>query len=65
MAIDYFLRALMRDVAWNFFYGTVNFDSVIGTTNHYGEVVLYAGLYNDAFIAAGRQFTERFESERL
>ncbi len=24
--IDAFLRALMRDVAWGFFYGTVNFD---------------------------------------
>src|SRR5471030_2274149 len=45
MPVDYFLRALMRDVAWGFFYGTVNFDSVIGTTNHYGEVVLFAGLY--------------------
>jgi len=38
MAIDAFLRALMRDVAWGFFYGTVNFDSVFGTTNYYGEV---------------------------
>jgi len=33
-AIEPFLKALMRDVAWNFFYGTVNFDSVIGTLNH-------------------------------
>jgi hypothetical protein len=31
---DAFLRALQRDVAWNFFYGTVNFDSVFGTINH-------------------------------
>jgi hypothetical protein len=65
MPIDYFMRALMRDVAWNFFYGTVNFDSVIGTTNYYGEVVLFAGLYNDAFRAAGRDFTERFSSDTL
>ena len=65
MPIDYFLRALMRDVAWNFFYGTVNFDSVIGTTNHYGEVVLYAGLYNDAFKKADRDFSERFDSGTL
>src|SRR6201985_1592915 len=65
MPIDYFMRALMRDVAWNFFYGTVNFDSVIGTTNHYGEVVLFAGLYNDAFRNAGRDFSERFASDTL
>ena len=65
MPIDYFMRALMRDVAWNFFYGTVNFDSVIGTTNYYGEVVLFAGLYNDAFRKAGREFTERFASDTL
>ena len=34
MPIDDFLKALMRDIAWGFFYGTVNFDSVLGTTNH-------------------------------
>ncbi len=27
MPVDAFLRALMRDVAWGFFYGTVNFDA--------------------------------------
>ena len=31
---DAFLRATMRDVAWGFFYGWVNFDEVIGTRNH-------------------------------
>ena len=31
MPADAFLRACMRDVAWNFFYGWVNFDHVIGT----------------------------------
>lgn len=65
MPIDYFLRALMRDVAWGFFYGTVNFDGVFGTTNHYGEVTMFAGLYNDAFKAAGRDFSERFSSDVL
>src|SRR5262249_39077436 len=30
MPADGFLRALMRDVAWGFFYGTVNFDDVLG-----------------------------------
>ena len=43
MPIDDFLRALMRDVGWGFFYGTVNFDSVLGTINHYGTVDLFAG----------------------
>ena len=38
MPADVFLRALQRDVAWNFFYGTVNFDHVFGTMNHYGTV---------------------------
>lgn len=65
MPIDTFLRALMRDIAWNFFYGTVNFDSVFGTTNHYGEVTMFAGLYNDAYRAAGRDFSERFPSDLL
>ena len=31
MDIGNFLRALMRDVAWGFFYGGVNFDEVIGS----------------------------------
>ena len=31
MPVDAFLRATMRDIAWGFFYGTVNFDDVIGT----------------------------------
>ena len=51
------------DVAWGFFYGTVNFDSVFGTTNHYGEVVLFAGRFNDAFRNAGRDFSETFSSD--
>ena len=28
--VDQFLKALIRDVAWNFFYGIVNFDAVFG-----------------------------------
>ncbi|HEU4400029.1 MAG TPA: hydroxyquinol 1,2-dioxygenase, partial [Actinomycetota bacterium] len=31
MSADAFLKALQRDVAWDFFYGIVNFDGVIGT----------------------------------
>ena len=65
MAVDVFLRALMRDVAWGFFYGTVNFDPVVGTTNYYGEVELFLGATNEAFRAAGRDVTERFKSDEL
>jgi hypothetical protein len=57
---DAFLRALMRDVAWGFFYGWVNFDDVIGTRNLYGKVDLYAGAYNDALKKAGVDYTEQF-----
>jgi len=65
LAIDVFLRALMRDVAWGFFYGTVNFDNVFGTTNHYGEVDMFAGSMNEAFTAVGRDHLERFKSDDL
>ena len=60
MPADAFLRALMRDVAWGFFYGWVNFDEVIGTRNLYGKVDLYAGAYNDALKKAGVDYTEQF-----
>ena len=62
---DAFLRALMRDVAWGFFYGTVNFDDVLGTTNFYGEVEMFLGARNEAFVRAGRDVTERFASADL
>lgn len=62
---DAFMRSLMRDVAWGFFYGTVNFDNVFGTTNYYGEVEMFAGATNEAYKAVGRDFTERFKSEDL
>jgi len=65
MQIDVFLRALMRDVAWGFFYGTVNFDPVFGTTNYYGEVDMFAGAMNEAFVSAGRDFVERFRADEL
>jgi len=29
--------------------GTVNFDAVFGTTNHYGNVDVFAGLYNSGY----------------
>lgn len=65
MPIDAFLRAMMRDVAWGFFYGTVAFDGVVGTTNHYGEVTLFTGSYNDGYLSGGRDFSQRFQSPAL
>jgi hypothetical protein len=62
---DAFLRALMRDVAWGFFYGTVNFDAVFGTTNYYGEVDMFLGATNEAYVSSGRDFVERFKSNEL
>ena len=47
--VENFLRSMMRDVAWGFFYGWVNFDEVIGTVNLYGSVDLYMGTYNSAY----------------
>ena len=65
MPADTFLRALMRDVAWGFFYGTVNFDQVFGTTNYYGEVDMFVGAMNEAYTQAGRDFVERFKADEL
>jgi hypothetical protein len=65
MPIDAFLRALMRDVAWGFFYGTVNFDGVLGTINHYGTVELFAGLKNEAFVKGKLDYVETFNSKEL
>ena len=62
LSVDAFLRALQRDVAWDFFYGTVNFDGVVGTVNHYGTVDLFAGRYNDAYRKAELDHVENFET---
>jgi hypothetical protein len=62
MSADAFLRALQRDVAWDFFYGIVNFDGVLGTMNHYGTVDLFAGRYNDAYRKAELDHLETFET---
>jgi len=61
MPVDKFLKALIRDVAWNFFYGIVNFDDVFGTTNHYGTVDVFAGLYNAGYRAQGKHYVENFD----
>jgi len=65
MPVDAFLRALMRDVGWGFFYGTVNFDHVIGTINHYGTVELFAGLLNEAYRIKNLHYVETFDSKDL
>nr|WP_174505296.1 hydroxyquinol 1,2-dioxygenase [Acinetobacter sp. Marseille-Q1620] len=65
MSIDAFLRAIMRDVAWGFFYGWVNFDHVIGTQNHYGSVDMYAGTFNGVLNAAGVDYVENFETPKI
>jgi hypothetical protein len=62
MSADAFLRALQRDVAWDFFYGIVNFDGVVGTMNHYGTVDLFAGRYNDSYRKAELDHVENFET---
>lgn len=62
MPAAHFLRALMRDVAWDFFYGWVNFDDVFGTRNLYGRVEFYAGRYHSAFKDQGLDHTESFDS---
>jgi Hydroquinone 1,2-dioxygenase large subunit N-terminal len=63
MPVDKFLKALMRDVAWNFFYGVVNFDEVFGTTNHYGTVDVFAGLYNVGYRAQKKHHVENLKSD--
>jgi len=60
-----YLRALMRDVAWGFFYGWVNFDEVIGTVNHYSTVDFYAGSYNGAMKMAGVDQLENFPTDDI
>ena len=63
--VENFLRSMMRDVAWGFFYGWVNFDDVFGTVNYYGSVDVFMGSYNAAYREAGTDFSQRFESETL
>src|SRR4051812_43153667 len=64
-SVDDFLRALQRDCAWEFFYGTVNFDHILGTVNHYGTVDLFAGRYNDAYRKAELDHTENFPTPQI
>jgi hypothetical protein len=65
MSADAFLRALQRDVAWDFFYGIINFDGVLGTVNHYGTVDMFAGRYNDAYRKAELDHIETFQTPQI
>src|SRR6185312_12152686 len=65
LSADAFLRAMMRDVAWGFFYGWVNLDAVIGTRNLYGKVEMYAGRYHPSFHEKGLDLTETFETPQI
>lgn len=65
MSVDAFLRALQRDVAWDFFYGIVNFDGVFGTVNHYGTVDIFAGRYNDSYRKAELDYSENVETPKI
>ena len=59
---DAFLRAMMRDVAWGFFYGWVNFDAVFGTRNLYGRVEMYAGRFHPEYHDKGLDVLETFDT---
>jgi hypothetical protein len=65
MAVDAFLRSVQRDVAWGFFYGIVNFDEVFGTMNHYGNVDMFAGRFNEAYRKAEVDYNENFSHDDL
>ncbi len=62
ISADAFLRALMRDVAWGFFYGLVNFDAMFGSRNLYGRVEFFAARYNEGYHKAGLSYVEEFDS---
>lgn len=60
VSVDGFLKALMRDVAWGFFYGTVSFDDVFSTVNHYGKVDVCIGEFNQNYLSAKKNYKETF-----
>jgi hypothetical protein len=61
--IDRFLRAMVRDIGWGFFYGWIFFDDIFGTTNHYGTVDLFAGAYDQGYKDQGLDHLETFPTE--
>ena len=46
LPVDAFLKALMRDVAWGFFYGWVNFDADASSIGQFIDVVVTEALPN-------------------
>lgn len=62
MPVESFLRAMIRDVAWNFFYGTVFFDDTIGTTNQYGRVEFFAARNRDVAGMMQHRYSEFFDT---
>lgn len=65
MEIDRFLRGLVRDIGWGFFYGWIFFDDVFGTQNHYGTVDIFAGSYDKGSQDAGIDLLETFPAEAV
>ena len=65
MEADRFLRALVRDIGWGFFYGWIFFDDIFGTQNHYGTVDIYAGAYDAGCKAAGIDYLETYSSQEV
>lgn len=63
--IDRFLRAMVRDIGWGFFYGWIFFDDIFGTTNHYGTVDIFAGSYDKGCKDAGIDWLETFPAEAV
>ncbi len=61
--IDRFLRAMVRDIGWGFFYGWIFFDDIFGTTNHYGTVDIFAGSYDQGYKDQGTDHLETFSAE--
>ncbi|MCW5262003.1 hydroxyquinol 1,2-dioxygenase [Verminephrobacter eiseniae] len=63
--VDQFMAALARDIGWKFLYGWIFFDDVFGTVNHYGQVEVFAGKHNPAYIQASVAHAETFPTEEI
>ncbi len=61
--VDRFLRAMVRDIGWGFFYGWIFFDDVFGTQNHYGTVDIFAGTYSKGHRDTGSIILETFNTD--
>ena len=66
MPVGHFLRAIQRDIGWNFFYGMVKFDDVFGTLNYYEKGVdCFVGKYNAAWQKGGKAYSEMMPNELI